>query len=460
MDEQEIADQRKLFGTNGIRGIIGPEMNAELALGIGSAVGTILPGEIIVGTDSRTSNQMLKNALISGLLATGCDAIDIDLAPTPSVQYSVAKSDASAGVVITASHNPPEFNGIKVIDSDGTELDFSKELEIEKRYFSREFKTIDWKSVGKLKKDKHANERYSKAIASLVNRKTISDASLRIIVDCSNGVGGLVTPGLLSSFDVDVMTLNAQPHGSFPGHPSEPTPENLSELMKMVIAEGASFGNAQDGDADRSIFIDDKGSYITGDKSFALLAGYLSSKNPGAIVVSTVATSDVVSDMVIKNGGKIVQTRVGSPIVARKMKEIGAIFGGEENGGLIYAKHQYCRDAAMTTALMAQLAAERGALSEQLKELPVYHQSKLKTACPNEKKKRVLASLAESMKDKRVDLTDGVKIFEGERDWVIIRPSGTEQIFRIFSQSRSEDVAKSLADRYMSVLQEIIAETS
>ncbi|MEM3038862.1 MAG: phosphoglucosamine mutase [Thermoplasmata archaeon] len=459
MDEQELANQRKLFGTNGIRGIVGKEMNVSLAMGIGCAIGTLFKGEIVIGADSRTSNEMLKNAVTAGLLSTGCDVRDIGLAPTPSVQFAVANSDASAGVVITASHNPPEFNGIKVIDSDGTELYFTKELEIEKVYFSKRYAEMSWNLVGKLTRDRSANERYAAGVRRLVDAEKISGAKLKIVMDCSNGVGGLVSPKLMSDLGVHVITLNAQPHGSFPAHSSEPVPENLGDLMSKVVAEGASFGIAQDGDADRAIFIDESGGYVTGDKSFAILAGYLCSKNPGSTVVSTVATSDCVSDMVRKYGGRIVQTRVGSPVVARKMMELGAIFGGEENGGLIYGRHQYCRDAAMTSALMAQAVAEKGSLKALLKELPVYHQAKLKTECPNDKKKAVTQKLIEECSGKKVDLTDGVKVFEGE-GWVIIRPSGTEPIFRVFSQGKTEDGALQLAKRYLEKLKQIISAVS
>lgn len=456
MDEQGIANQRRLFGTNGIRGVVGKEMNVALAMGIGCAIGTFFNGEVVIGTDSRTSNEMLKNAMIAGLLSLGCDVRDVGLAPTPSVQYAVANSNACAGVVITASHNPPEYNGIKVIDSDGTELYFTKELEIEKIYFSKSYTEMVWNRVGKLTHDKTANDRYSAGIKKLVGTETISKAGLKVIIDCANGVGGLVSPRLLSDLGIHVITLNAQPHGSFPGHPSEPTPENLTDLMNKVVAEGASFGIAQDGDADRAIFIDESGGYVTGDKSFAILAGYLCSKNPGSIVVSTVATSDCVSDMVRKYGGTIVQTRVGSPIVARKMMELGAIFGGEENGGLIYGKHQFCRDAAMTSVLMAQAVAEQGSFGTLLKELPTYYQIKLKTECPNDKKKLVLRALVTEFEGKKLDLTDGVKVFEGD-DWVIIRPSGTEPIFRVFAQGKSQDRVELLAKEYLEKLKAVIS---
>ena len=456
MDEVEIADERKLFGTNGIRGVVGSGMDVRLALEIGMSIGTLIHGRVVIGTDQRTSGQMLKEAVISGLLATGNDVTDIGLAPTPSVQYAVAKSDAAGGVVVTASHNPPEFNGIKVIDSDGTEMHFSKELEIERIYFEKAQKTASWDKTGYLTADSEANRRYIRGVKNLLDRRAIAAADLKVVVDCANGAGSAVTPSLLSDLEVNIVTLNAQPHGSFPGHPSEPTPENLATLMKTVKSVNADFGLAHDGDADRTIFVDDRGGYIMGDKSFALLAGYTVSKYPDSTVVSTVATSDVVSDMVVRFGGKVVQTRVGSPVVARKMKEIGAIFGGEENGGLIFAKHQYCRDGAMTAGLMTEMVAQQGSLSSLLESVPTYHQVKLKTSCPNESKRKVTEQLVKQLSGKKLDLTDGIKVFEGT-DWVLIRQSGTEPIFRVFSQARDKEKAESLASEYFEILKAIIS---
>jgi len=454
-EEQEMAEKRRLFGTNGIRGVVGTEITVEFALEMGLAIGTYFEGEIVIGTDSRTSNHMLKNAVIAGLLSSGCDVRDIGMAPTPSVQYSVAKSDASAGVMITASHNPPQFNGIKVIDTDGTEPHFSKELDIENIYFTKSHIMRDWQSVGTLRYDDEGNARYLDGILDNVEASQIGDKKLRAVIDCANGVGALVTPGLFSELGIEVISMYQELDGRNPAHPSEPTPENLEALMNKVVDEGASFGVAHDGDADRTIFIDENGKYIWGDRSFAALAGYIVSKYPGSYVVSTIATSDCVSDMVLRNGGKVVQTRVGSPVVARKMIELDAVFGGEENGGLILARHQYCRDGAMTAALMAEMISVKGSLSELMKDVPVYHQVKLKTECPNERKKEVLESLLASVGDRKIDSTDGLKIYE-EGDWVLVRPSGTEPIIRIFSQSKSDEKASSLATDYMHKLKKII----
>jgi phosphomannomutase/phosphoglucomutase len=456
MDENDLAGKRKLFGTNGVRGTVGKDMTAQFAMEMGKAIGSFFEGDIVVGVDSRTSNDMLKSALSAGILSTGRGVIDIGLAPTPCVQYTVSKSTASGGVVITASHNPPEFNGIKVVGADGTELGFKDELSIEKIFFSKDFRSADWAEIGILRKDPDANARYADGIRSVLDVNAIRKAKLKVVIDCANGVAGLVTPKLLKDIGIKVIALNPEPDGSFPGHPSEPTPENLKDLMRTVVEEKASFGVAHDGDADRSIFVDNKGVYLTGDRSFAILAGYVVSKNPGSSVVSTVATSDCVADFVKQNGGKTVLVRVGSPVIASKMKEIGAVFGGEESGGLFYAKHQLCKDAAMMTALMAQMVAERGSLSKLLEEVPVYCQSKLKIRCEKGRMKAVTEKLIRSAKGKKVDMTDGVKVFEG-KDWVIIRPSGTEPVFRVFSQSKSEERAARLAQKYFKLLSEIIS---
>jgi phosphomannomutase/phosphoglucomutase len=296
------------------------------------AIGTYMQGKIIVGTDTRVSNQMLKHAVFSGLLSSGCDVVDMNIAPTPAVQYAVKCADVNGGVIITASHNPPEFNGIKCIDVNGLETSHIDEEKIEAIY---------------LKKSR-----------------------LKVVVDCANGAGCSVTPYLLRKLGCEVITLNAQPDGTFPGHNSEPVEENLSDLMKMVRSCNADVGVAHDGDADRAIFIDENGRYIYGDKTLALVAKEMVKENKGGIVVTPISSSSCIEDVVKENGGKVEYTQVGSPIVARKMIETKAIFGGEENGGLIFPKHQYCRDAAMAAAKILEIIAKKGKkISELISEI-------------------------------------------------------------------------------------------
>src|SRR2546428_8084488 len=323
----------RLFGTNGIRGIVGPEMNADLALKVGRAIGTSFGGgTVVLGRDTRLSGPMLARAAASGLMSAGCDGIDL----------------------------------------------------------------------------------------------------------C------VVTPCLLRSLGCRVISLNGQPDGAFPGRMPEPIPDHLGDLMRVVSEVHADLGIAHDGDADRAIFVDDKGSFVYGDKSLALLAK-AAIQGRGGTVVTPVSTSSLIDDVVRAAGGRVVRTRVGSPIVARTMFETGAAFGGEENGGVIFRDHQFCRDGAMSAAKMLGLLAHEGKrLSSLTAALPQYHLKKTNVPVPVERRDAVLSSLVELTKGRKVDTTDGVKIVEPDAA-VLVRPSGTEPIFRVYPEGRTPERPDALA---------------
>ena len=455
----------KLFGTNGIRGVVNEDMNSDLALGIGKAWGThlrktIKRPRVAIGTDARLSNYMLKNAISSGLIATGCDVVDVGLVPTPTLQYVVKEKNYDSGVIITASHNPPQFNGIKGVASDGTEFSKDIEEEIEKIYFTEDYLLADWKDVGKLSQWDGAIDLYINGILNAVDVDLIKEKQFHIVLDCGNGAGSLVAPILLNKLGCKITELYCEPDGTFPGHNSEPLPENLGDLIKKVPNVGADLGAAQDGDADRAIFIDEKGNYIWGDKSLALGAKYATKQKNGGIAVTPVTTSSCFDDVVKANNGEVIHTMVGSPIVARVMIENDSVFGGEENGGLIFPELQYCRDSAMSIAKILEIMAkENKKLSELIDEIPKYEVYKTKMPCPNDKKEIVMKTLAEQTKDDssviKVDDTDGVKLYVKD-GWVLLRPSGTEPIFRVYSESRDKNTAEELALKYKKLTEHII----
>jgi len=428
--------QDRLFGTNGVRGVVNEDMNVQLAMDLGRSIGEFMSGEVAIATDTRTSGQMLKSAVSCGLMASGADVIDLGIIPTPALQYFVKSNPVSGGVMITASHNPPEFNGIKCIDADGTEMPRSREESIESIYFNRSFSRRDWKEIGShlppknAIDPKNAIEPYAAAIRSLVDLEVIRKADMSVVLDCANGAGSLFAPDFLDSLGVRAVTLNCNPQGAFPGHPSEPTPNHLGDLITLVRETDADMGIAQDGDADRAIFVDEEGTYLFG-------------------------ASSCVEDVVVEEGGEILYTKVGSPVVARKMIEIGAVFGGEENGGLIFPEHQYCRDAAMTVAKMLEIVAKHGPLSELVNDVPVYHLDKRKVSCPDDRKQGVLEAVASQQKEMRVDTTDGVKVYFDD-GWTLIRPSGTEPIMRIYSEGRTEGSASNRGERYERMVRDLI----
>ena len=455
----------KLFGTNGIRGVANEDMNSELALGIGMAWGTLLKKsnprpKVAIGNDARISNHMLKSAITAGLLSTGCDVTDVGLLPTPTLQYAVKQKDFDSGVIITASHNPPQFNGIKGVASDGTEFSKDVEDEIERIYFDKSHDLADWKNVGKLSNWDGAIDLYINGILATVDVDLIKKKQFHVVIDCGNGAGSLVAPILLKKLGCNITELYCELDGMFPGHNSEPLPENLIALMKKVTEVGADIGAAQDGDADRAIFIDEKGTYIWGDKSLALAGKYITKQHKGGIAVTPVTTSSCFDEVIVENGGEVIHTQVGSPIVARVMIEKNAVFGGEENGGLIFPEMQYCRDSAMSIAKVLEIMAkENKALSELIEEIPKYEVYKTKMPCPDEKKENVMKTLAEQIKNDskviEVDETDGVKLYL-EDGWVLMRPSGTEPIFRVYSESKSKARVEEIALTYKKLTEEII----
>jgi phosphomannomutase/phosphoglucomutase len=454
----------KLFGTNGIRGVVNEDMNCNLALGIGMAWGTYLKRSIkrpkvAIGTDARLSNHMLKNAISAGLIATGCDVVDTGLVPTPTLQYTVKEKNFDSGVIITASHNPPHFNGIKGVASDGTEFSKDIEEEIEKIYFKKDFALSNWKEVGNFSTWDGSIDLYINGILNAVDVNIIKKKKFHVVLDCGNGAGSLVTPKLLKKLECKITELYCKPDGTFPGHNSEPLPENLQELIGKVPNVKADLGAAQDGDADRAIFIDEKGSYIWGDKSLALGAKYATIKN-GGIAVTPVTTSSCFDDVVKQNNGKVIHTAVGSPIVARVMMDKKSVFGGEENGGLIFPELQYCRDSAMSIAKILEIMAkENKKLSELIDEIPKYEVYKTKMPCPNDKKEIVMKTLAKQTKDDssviKVDETDGVKLYLKD-GWVLMRPSGTEPIFRVYSESKDKKRSEEIANKYKELTEQII----
>ena len=448
---------KRLFGTNGVRGVVNDDLTPEFAYDIAGAIARYAEElnirSVALGTDTRDTGDMIVSATASAFMEHGLDVDYLGASPTPAIQLYVKKNEGM-GVVITASHNPPQFNGIKCIAPDGTELPREEEEKIEGFYFSGDFAVKDTVKYGRFR-HRDANREYIKAVVDTVDAESIKKKNFRVVLDCSNGASVYTSPYILREFSTGLTTLNAQPDGHFSGHESEPLPENLTHLIQAVKDSDAELGIAHDGDADRVVFVDEKGNYITGDRSLAIIAAYLIEKNGGGVAVTTVSTSLMVEEMVKRAGGKVIYTKVGAPVVARKMIESGAIVGGEENGGIIISGHQVCRDGAMAMATLLEILAKTGrSLSELVAELPEYHQVKLKVHCPEEIKEKVMDELR-TMED--ADTTDGVK-FNGEDWWVLIRPSGTEPIYRVYAESKSRDEAEALGEKYRRILESVIKE--
>jgi len=433
--------QKRLFGTNGVRGIVGKDMTPDLVLSIGLAFGSMRIGRIAVGRDSRTSGESLANAVKSGLMAAGCDVVDCGMLPTPALQY-IVMHHFDGGAMITASHNPPEYNGVKIIEPDGTEMGDEQIVLLEERIFSRNFDVKSWEHVGSGNTATQLVDYYTDAIIRSVPENIGSGMS--VVVDPGCGAASVTTPKILAGLGCRVFSINAQVDGHFPGRLPEPSLEGLKGLADLVRSTGSAFGVAHDGDADRAVFVDENGRFIEENQEFALIADYICSGHPG-VVVTPVSSSLLVETIVKKHGGSVVYTPVGSIYVARTMRDLlekgePVIFGGEGNGGLIFPNHQFCRDGGMTATIMVAILARSGLpLSQLIDQLPVFHMIKEKIHATHPE--HLIEQLAESCKGYHIDRTDGLRITKGNT-WALVRPSGTEPLVRVMVESAAADSAR------------------
>lgn len=451
MGEDKI--RKRLFGTNGVRGVIGQDMNPELVLRIGMALGSMRKGRTAVGRDTRTSGPALASALKAGLMAAGSDVVDLGVLPTPALQY-IVRGRFAAGAMVTASHNPPEYNGVKVIDTDGTEMGDREVIQLEDRLFSNRFELAPWDRVGRQTSAPDLVEEYLAAVSGSFPG---TGEGVTVVVDPGSGAGARTTPEILSRMGCHVHTLNAVPDGTFPNRTPEPSAEGLVPLAQMVKATHASLGIAHDGDADRTVFVDEKGRFLEENREFALIARSLCEEKKG-VVVTPVSTSRIMEEVAGEFGCSVDYTAVGSIYVARRMIDLIAggtpvVMGGEGNGGLIYPGHQFCRDGAMTAAKMVSMLSRSGkSLSELADSLPRYHMIKEKIRVGNAH--ALVAHLVRRYSAEKPDLTDGMRLNRDE-SWALVRASGTEPLVRITVESRKKRQAEDLRGEILDAIQKI-----
>jgi phosphomannomutase/phosphoglucomutase len=449
-----------LFGTNGIRGVVNKDLTPEFAAKVGLAIGTYFQGgRVLLGCDGRLSSPFFKEIVTGALLSTGCEVYDARMVPTPALQYGVKRFKMDGGLVITASHNPPEYNGFKVVAEDGVELGHEEEEKVEEIFFNERFRRAEWNQLGRFHRNPEILKVYRKAVLEQIDAELIKRSRLRVAVDPGSGMAAVVVPQLLVDLGCEVVTVNADVDGRFPGRDSEPRPDNLNNLSALVKASGADLGVAFDGDADRAIFVDEKGKIYWGDRSFALIAQKFLADHPGETVVTPLSSSQVVKDVVEAGGGRVLWTKVGSVTVSRMMVSEGIRLGGEENGGVMYGPHQPVRDGAMTMALMLEILARTGKhLSQLFDGLPSYCQVKDRVACPENLKGQALEKLRGIVKASKVETLDGVKIWYPDSSWILVRPSGTEPIFRLYAEAKTEKRVKGLVEEFKELVTKIISE--
>jgi phosphomannomutase/phosphoglucomutase len=449
----------RLFGTNGVRGVFGKDLTLDLALRLSYALATYYrEGPLLLAYDGRHSSPLIASVVKAGLNAMGIDVHDAGLVPTPCLQYCTKRLGYRGGIMITASHNPPEYNGIKVMASDGVEVPREDELKIEDIYFEERF--MQSKGIGRDERLGDAVDLYLQGIRSLVDVDRIRSKGMKVVVDLGNGAQAVAVPRLLNSLGCKVVTLNGMIDGSFPGRGSEPTIDNLGELASSVKANGADLGIAYDGDGDRSIFCDEQGNIYTGDRSGALLVEHVLAKEGegqrGKVKVVTPVNSSMLIDMVAaRYNAKVIKTKVGSVEVSREMVRASALVGLEENGGFMYAKHIPVRDGAMSTALMLEALALRDEpLSSLIGRYKRFYQYKTKFPCTREQSSSIIDALKGT--SSRVETIDGIKVWVDDESWIMVRQSGTEPIMRLYAESSSEQRLKQMVDAYVEKIRSLL----
>ena len=440
---------KKLFGTSGIRGKIGSEVTCELALNVGKSLAYYLgnEGTVVLGYDTRTTNQMLDQAICAGLLESGVNVIKIGMVPTPLVGYATEELNADAGIMLTASHNPSQYNGIKIWNKNGMAYTSSQEAEIEEIYADESYESVSWDKVGSISYNEEIKGQYVDDLLNLVDIKP----GLKVVIDCASGAGSEISPLVFRKAGCEVTTLNSQPDGFFPGRNPEPNADNLGNLMKTVVAIGADLGIAHDGDADRMITVDENGEISPFDSLLALI-----SKEFDGDIVTTV-DAGLCMDESVK--GEVLRTKVGDVNVAEVIIEKDASFGGEPSGTWLHPDFCMCPDGILSGLRMAEIVSNNGKLSELLKEIPSYPNIREKVTCSAEAKIRVMENMEELLTSafgdiREINSIDGVRLTFEDDSWVLVRPSGTEDYIRITLESRLQERAEEIRDVCLKIINE------
>ncbi|WP_254764811.1 phosphoglucosamine mutase [Natrinema marinum] len=436
-----------MFGTSGIRGRVGRDVTAELALSVGRAVASEGYDRVVVGRDVRESGSMLVDAVVAGLCECGADALTVGVEATPTIARAIEHLEADAGIVVTASHNPAEDNGIKLWNPSGKAFGPDQRDAIERRLREEEYDLADWDGVGDRRHRAGVRDHHAETLRAAVDL----ERELSVVVDIGNGAGG-VTASVLDDLGCQVRTLNGQEDGSFPGRPSEPTAETLETLSTLVEATDADLGIAHDGDADRMLAVDETGMFVPKDTLLALFAREAAGE--GQRVAAPVDTSLAVDDALAGVGASLTRTQVGDVYVAERTTESDVVFGGEPSGAWIWPEETRCPDGPLAACKLTELVAERGPLSALVGEIDGYPIRR--TSLEVEEKAAVMAEASERVRDRydEIDTLDGVRV-ETDDGWFLLRASGTQPLIRVTAEARSATDADALFEEAQAVITEI-----
>jgi len=439
-----------LFGTSGVRGPVGKRITADLGLSIGRAVGSTREGPVVVGRDARESGDWLIEAVVAGLRECGTDVIDLGIVTTPTLARSVPWHDADAGVMVTASHNPPADNGFKLWSSDGSAFDGEQRRAIEERIRGDAFDLAGATGGRRRAPDTDPTERHRRFIVGSVDPDAgIGDLS--VVVDVGNGTG-IVTADALADLGAEVDTLNAQPDGAFPGRPSEPTADNCTDLRRYVAASDADLGIAHDGDADRTMAVTGSGEFVPGDVLLALFAREVAGR--GDRIAAPVNTSRAVDDALEAVGASVVRTKVGDTFVAERTAEPDVVFGGEPSGAWIWPDGARCPDGPLAAARLAAIVAGEGSLDDLVASVgrrPIRRES-IRT----DDKRASVAGVEELVREAddvdRLVTTDGVRV-DLDDGWFLIRASGTQPLVRATAEASDPERADEVLERAIDLIE-------
>ncbi|MDF0717383.1 phosphoglucosamine mutase [Muricauda sp. 334s03] len=452
---------------SGIRGTIGGQTNDNLtpvdAVKFAAAYGSWLKSysekdklKVVIGRDARLSGEMIQNLVVSTLVGLGIDVIDLGLSTTPTVEIAVPLEKVDGGIILTASHNPKQWNALKLLNEKGEFLDAEQGAKILALAEKEDFEFAEVDDLGEIiKNDSYIDIHIDEVLElPLVDAETIKKAGFKVVVDGVNSTGGIAIPKLLEELGVEVVKLYCDPTGQFPHNP-EPLKEHLGDICKKVVEEQADFGIVVDPDVDRLAFISNDGEMFGEEYTLVACADYVLSKTKGN-TVSNLSSSRALRDVTEKHGGAYEAAAVGEVNVVAKMKANNAIIGGEGNGGIIYPESHYGRDALVGTALFLMLMAERGGTVAELRaSYPSYFMSKKKIQLTSDLDvDALLEAMHNKYKDEEVSTIDGVKI-DFPENWVHLRKSNTEPIIRIYTEAKSQDEADVLADRIIGEIKEV-----
>ena len=450
-----------MVSISGVRGIVGQTLTPQVLVDYASAFGLLCRGcRVVVGRDSRVSGEMARHAVLSGLLAAGCPVIDLDLVPTPTVQLAVEDLHAAGGIVITASHNPQQWNALKFIGPGGMFLGPKQSARLWRLAGSKKRAWADWDRLGSVTVDDGAVKRHIDRILALtdVKAQSLRRRKFRVVVDTVNGAGGLIVPQLLKKLGCQVTGINLKPTGRF-AHTPEPLPEHLEQLGQAVRKAKADIGFAVDPDVDRLAVVDEKGRPLGEESTLALTVQFVLKRRTGRVVIN-MSTSRMIEEIARRHKARVVRTPVGEIHVARRMKSSRAVIGGEGNGGVILPEVHLGRDAPVGMALILQHLLECGGTTGQMAAgLPQYAMIKRKLKVPREKMDLVERKMAAQFKKHRINRVDGLRV-DFDDAWLHLRRSNTEPIVRIYTEARTRREALALYRQTAGRVREILAAES